>query len=67
MSTRELSRVGVMARVKSGELSLRDAAELMGLSYRQTKRLWRRYGKEGAAGLKHGSAGRRSHRARTAW
>jgi len=63
MSARELSRVGVLARVKSEELRLRDAAELMDLSYRQTKRLWKRYRKEGGVGLKHGSAGRRSHRA----
>jgi len=63
MSARELSRVGVMARVKSEELRLVDAARLMWLSYRQTKRLWLRYRKGGAAGLKHGNAGRRSHRA----
>jgi hypothetical protein len=35
----------------------------MELSYRQTERVWERYRKEGAAGLKHRSAGRRSHRA----
>ena len=40
-----------------------DAAVLMRLSYRQTKRLWKRYREEGAAGLKHRSAGRRSNRA----
>jgi transposase len=63
MSARELSRAGVLARVKSEELRLRDAAELMDVSYRQTKRLWRRYRKKGAVGLRHGNAGRRSHRA----
>jgi len=35
----------------------------MGVGYRQGKRLWKRYREEGAAGLKHRSAGRRSHRA----
>jgi transposase len=40
-----------------------DAAALLGVSYRQAKRLWKRYGEEGAAGLKHRSAGRRSNRA----
>jgi len=35
----------------------------MRLSYRQAKRLWKRYREEGAAGLKHRSAGRRSNRA----
>jgi transposase len=63
MSRRELGRVGVLARVKSEQLRLVDATRLMRLSYRQTKRLWKRYRKEGAAGLKHRSAGRRSNRA----
>ena len=63
MSRRELGRVEVLARVRSGELRLLDAAELIRLSYRQAKRLWKRYGEEGAKGLKHRSAGRRSNRA----
>ena len=63
MSKRELARVGVLARVKSGDLRVVDAAVLMRLSYRQAKRLWKRYRKEGAAGLKHRSAGQRSNRA----
>ncbi len=63
MSKRELGRVEVLARVRSGELRLVDAAVLLRRSYRQTKRLWKRYREQGAAGLKHGSAGRRSNRA----
>ena len=63
MSERELGRVEVLARVKSRELRGVDAAVLLRLSYRQTKRLRKRYGEEGAAGLKHRSAGRRSNRA----
>ena len=63
MSERELGRVEVLARVKSRELRVVDAAVVLRLSYRQTKRLWKRYGEEGAAGLKHRSAGRRSNRA----
>jgi len=64
MSKRELRRVGVMARVASEELKLVDAAKILSLSYRQVKRIWRRYEKEGAGGLKHGSAGRESNRAK---
>lgn len=64
MSRKELQRAGELARVKAGELRLRDAAELMRLSYRQAKRLWRRYQAGGAAKLKHGNAGRRSNRRR---
>jgi transposase len=63
MSKRELGRVEVLARVRSGELRLVDGAALLRLSYRHTKRLWKRYREEGAAGLKHRSAGRRSNRA----
>ena len=63
MSRRELGRVEVLARVRARQLRLVDAAVLMRLSYRQTKRLWKRYGQEGAKGLKHRSAGRRSNRA----
>jgi len=64
MSKRELRRVGVLARVASEELKLVDAAKILSLSYRQVKRIWRRYSKEGAKGLKHGSAGRESNRAK---
>jgi transposase len=35
---------------------------MLELSYRQTKRVWRRYREAGSAGLKHGNAGRRSNR-----
>jgi transposase len=64
MSAKELSRVEVLSRVKEGDLKLVDAANLMGVSYRQGKRLWKRYREEGAAGLQHRSAGRRSNRAK---
>ena len=64
MSKRELGRVEVLARVRSKQLLVVDAARLMRVSYRQAKRLWKRYREEGAAGLKHRSAGRPSHRAR---
>ena len=63
MSERELGKVEVLARVKRGELRVVDAAVLMGVGYRQGKRLWKRYREEGAKGLKHRSAGRRSNRA----
>jgi len=63
MSRRELGRVEVLARVRSRELRVVDAARLMRVSYRQGTRLWKRYREEGAAGLKHRSAGRRSNRA----
>ena len=63
MSKRELGRVEVLARVRSKQLRLVDAARLMHVCYRQAKRLWKRYGQEGAAGLKHRNAGGVSHHA----
>ena len=63
MSEREMRRAAVLAQVKSGGWRLVEAAERMELSYRQAKRLWKRYRKDGAAALVHGSAGRDSNRA----
>ncbi len=63
MSKRELGRVEVLARVRSKQLRVVDAGRLLRVSYRQAKRLWKRYRQEGAAGLKHRSAGRPSNRA----
>ena len=42
MSKKELSRVEVMGRVKAHSLRLCEAAEMLGLSYRQSKRIWAR-------------------------
>jgi len=63
MSKRELGRVEVLARVRGKQLRVVDAARLMRVSYRQAKRLWKRYREEGALGLKHRSAGQPSNRA----
>ncbi len=66
MSAKELRRIEILSRVKAKELKLKNAAELIGISYRQVKRLWRRYRERGAEGLQHGNAGRRSNRAKPA-
>jgi Helix-turn-helix domain len=63
MSERELGRVEVLARVRSKQLRVVDAGRVLRVSYRQAKRLWKRYREEGAAGLQHRSAGRSSNRA----
>ena len=64
MSRGELRRVEVLSRVKEGGLKLVNGAELMRVSYRQAKRLWKRYGEEGPEGLRHRSAGQESNRAK---
>jgi transposase len=66
MSTPELERVEVMGRVGNGGLKLTDAAAMLQLSYRQVKRLWRRYQQVGSKGLQHGNAGRASNRSKPA-
>ena len=52
-----------MGRVKARSLRLREAAEMLELSYRQTKRVWARYRGGGAKALQHGNCGRVSNRA----
>ena len=66
MSAGELERVEVMGRVANEELKLTDAAAMLQLSYRQVKRLWRRYRQKGSKGLQHGNAGRPSNRGKPA-
>jgi hypothetical protein len=63
MSRRELTRVEVMARFKARTLSLGAAARMLSVSYRQVKRLWRRYRDQGAKGLQHRAVGEPSNRA----
>ena len=52
-----------MGRVRAGQLRLGEACEMLGISYRQGKRIWARYGKGGAQALQHGNCGRASNRA----
>ena len=62
LSSKELHRVEVLGRVKAGQLRVIEAAELLGLSYRQAKRVWARFRAGGAKGLRHGGCGRESNR-----
>ena len=58
--------MALMSRGEEGQLKLRMAAEMMRMSYRQAKRIWHRYRREGDAGLVHRGRGRGSNRARPA-
>ena len=62
MSQREVHRLAVIRRVMSGELRQGQAAQLLGLSVRQVKRLCRSVREQGAAGLISRKRGRPSHR-----
>ena len=63
MSSKERRRMAVMTRVLERALKLRVAAEMLRISYRQAKRIWRRYRLDGDKGLVHGGRGKRSNRA----
>ena len=63
MSAREADRLSVVRKVVSKRLVQREAAERLGLSIRQVKRLARRYRDDGAAGLVSRRRGRRSNNA----
>ena len=51
MSTKEITRLEVMQRLKDKRLRQKEAAQLLGVSVRHVKRLWRQYRKQGAEGL----------------
>jgi len=54
--------LGVMVRVDVRELDLKDASRILGISYRHTKRVRKRYREEGDVGLVHRDRGRGSNR-----
>ena len=60
MNRKERERMTLMGRVKQRALTLVAAAGLLGLGYRQAKRVWQRYQAHGDAGLVHRSRGRPS-------
>jgi transposase len=62
MSRKERERKSLFDRVQRRELMLREASELLGLSYRQSKRSYARYRSDGDCGLVHRSRGRASNR-----
>ena len=62
MSGKERIRLEALGRVKRGELTVVTAAELMVLSLRQARRVWKRFRREGDRGLVHRLRGRSSNR-----
>ena len=62
MSRKERERLVMFNRVKAGESSRREAAEVLGLSLRQLQRQYVRWRVEGDDGLVHRGRGRASGR-----
>jgi transposase len=58
LSAKEARRVYVMEQVLDGKLTIKLAAELLGLSERQVKRLKKGTKEKGVAALMHGNRGR---------
>jgi transposase len=58
MSKREWKRLDAVERIGSGRLTSGEAAEVLGLSTRQVRRLRRAVERRGAAGVVHGNRGR---------
>ena len=63
MNQQEQARIQVLNSVLEYRLPIAQAAEIMGVSERHTKRLLAAYRKDGAAALAHGNRGRRPHNA----
>jgi transposase len=61
MSKEELNRFEVMGHLQEKRMRQRTAAEILGVSVRQVKRLLRAYRREGAAGLVSKQRGKPSH------
>jgi transposase len=61
MSKEELSRLEVMEHLQEKRMKQRTAAEILGVSVRQVKRLLRAYRREGATGLVSKQRGQASH------
>ncbi len=61
MSQRQLQRLVVMGLVEAGKITLKEGAEKIGMSYRQTKRIGKRVREKGVKGLIHGNTGNPSN------
>jgi len=62
MSNVERRRLEVVSQVRLKKLTLQKGSELLGIGYRQMKRLWSRYQAEGDADLVHRLRGSKSNR-----
>lgn len=62
MSRKERQRLLVLSRVKDQGMTLKQASRVLGLSYRQVKRAYKRFIKEGEASLVHKGRGKISGR-----
>ena len=62
MTIKELKRAQVLQEVEAGRMTGVEAAEMLGLSVRQVRRLQKTFRAKGAEGLAHGNRGKPSAR-----
>jgi len=60
MTIKEIKRVEVVTLVETGKITGNQAAKMMGISLRQTRRVIKKYREGGAASLAHGNRGKPS-------
>lgn len=60
MSKKELQRKTLLEAYRHGKLTLNEVASRLQISYRQVKRVWRKYKSENDIGLCHKNRGKRS-------
>jgi len=63
MSKKELRRKSILDLVKNNQINLKDASKRLNLTYRQIRRVYKRYREDGDAGLVHKNRGKSSSRA----
>jgi transposase len=60
LNKKKQNRLIALNRVERGMMTAREAAEILGLSLRQIKRILAAYRREGAVALAHGNRGRKN-------
>jgi transposase len=63
LTQKELKRVKILERLFGGSMSSAEAAEILGVTCRQLRRLKSKYAQEGEKGLIHGNRGRKPQHA----
>jgi transposase len=61
MKLKELKRLQMLQQIEARQMTAEQAAEIMGVTLRQTRRLIARYREQGAEGIPHGNRGRPAH------
>ena len=51
MTLKEADRYALMQQIESQKITIKEASHVLGISYRQARRLWRCYQREGPKGL----------------